>query len=90
MKTLRRYQYNKVYSTRHAGTMVEAGSRSSPVTSPDTAEYFAGVLRPVRCLLPAWPQCKTTRLIFDQRSLISLGWAGLGWLGWLRYLQLIS
>ena len=79
MKTLRRYQYNKVYSTRHAGTMVEAGSRSSPVTSPDTAEYFAGVLRPVRCLLGAWPQCKTTRLIFDQRSLISLGWAG--WAG---------
>ena len=33
----------------------------------------------MRCLLPAWPQCKTTRLIFDQRSLISLGWAG--WAG---------
>ena len=53
MKTLRRYQYNKVYSTRHAATivtMVEAEPRRSPDTSPDTAEYFAGVLRPVRCL----------------------------------------
>ena len=54
MKTLRRYQYNKVYSTRHAGTMVEAGSRSSPVTPHLTLPSILRVCcgRCAACSLP--------------------------------------